>query len=290
MAEKVFLNDNLVDIDKACISVTDSGFLYGAGLFETMRSYNGVVFALAEHLDRLFISTDSLSINNPYDREYITEAIYKVLRANKLTDARLRLTLTNGPMAESEQHRKPTLLITTTKFRSYPPEYYKKGVMVVLCQFRQNPSGPTCGHKTTSYFPRIIALNLAHQKRAAEALWFTVDNRLAEGCISNVFLVKDSALYTPPIETPVLAGIARKTVCQIALKDSIELVEKDLTIDNVLAADEIFLTNVIMQVMPIIKVEKHMVGDGKAGQMTKKLQKDFDEFIKNECKTHCSSD
>jgi branched-chain amino acid aminotransferase len=290
MAEKVFLNDNLVDIDKACISVTDSGFLYGAGLFETMRSCNGVVFALAEHLDRLFISADSLSINSPYDREYVTEAIYKVLRANKLTDARLRLTLTNGPMAESEQQRKPTLLITATKFRSYPPEYYKKGVMVVLCRFRQNPDGLTCGHKTTSYFPRIIALNQAHQKRAAEALWFTVDNRLAEGCISNVFLVKDSTLYTPPIETPVLPGIARKTVCQITLKDSIELVEKDLTIDDVLAADEIFMTNVIMQVMPIIKVEKHTVGDGKVGQMTKKLQKDFEEFIKNECEAHCSSD
>ena len=284
MSEKVFLNDELVDIDKACISVTDSGFLYGAGLFETMRSYNGVVFALADHLDRLFFSAGSLSINNPYDREYISDAVNKVLRANKLTDARLRLTLTNGPMSESEQERKPTLLITATKFRSYPPEYYQKGVLVVLCPFRQSPNEPTSGRKTTSYFSRIIALNMAHQKRAAEALWFTVDNRLAEGCISNVFLVKDSALYTPPIETPVLAGIARKTVCQIALINSIKLIEKDLTIDDVLGADEIFLTNVIMQVMPIIKVEKHTVGRGKVGPIAKKLQKGFDELIKNECK------
>jgi branched-chain amino acid aminotransferase len=284
MTEKVFLNDELVDIDKACISVTDSGFLYGAGLFETMRSYNGVVFALADHLDRLFISAGSLSINNPYDRDYISEAIYKVLRANKLTDARLRLTLTNGPMSESEQKRKPTLLITATKFRSYPPEYYQKGVQVILCPFRQSPNEPTSGRKTTSYFSRIIALNIAHQKRAAEALWFTVDNRLAEGCVSNVFLVKDSALYTPPIETPVLSGIARKTVCQIALENSIKLIEKDLTIEDVLSADEIFLTNVIMQVMPIIKVEKHTVGHGKVGPIAKKLQKDFDELIKNECK------
>ncbi|MHC4436761.1 MAG: aminotransferase class IV [Planctomycetota bacterium] len=179
--EKVFLNDKLVDIDKACISVTDSGFLYGAGLFETMRSHNGVVFALKDHLDRLFVSADVLSINNPYDREYITEAITELLRANKLTDARLRLTLTNGPMAESEEQCKSTLLITAAKFRSYPPEYYKKGVLVVLCPFKQNPIDPTSGRKTTSYFSRIIALNLAHQKRAAEAIWFTVDNRLAEG-------------------------------------------------------------------------------------------------------------
>jgi branched-chain amino acid aminotransferase len=290
MPEQVFLNDKLVDVDKACISVTDSGFLYGAGLFETMRSHNGVVFALTDHLDRLFFSAGSLSINNPYDREYITDAIYKVLRANKLADARLRLTLTNGPMVEAEQQRKSTLLITATKFRPYPAEYYKKGVLVVLCPFRQNPNEPTCGHKTTSYFPRMIALNLAHQKRAAEALWFTADNRLAEGCISNVFLVKDSGLYTPPVETPVLAGVARKTVCQIALQNSIELVEKDLSIDDVLGADEIFLTNVIMQVMPIIKVEKHTVGDGKVGPIVKKLQRSFDELVKNECESHCGSD
>ncbi len=283
MTEKVFLNDKLVDIDKACISVTDSGFLYGAGLFETMRSHNGVVFALTDHLDRLFVSAGTLSISNPYDREYITEAINKVLIANTLTDARLRLTLTNGPMAESEQQRKSTLLITAAKLRSYPPEYYKKGVMVVLCPFRQNPINPTSGRKTTSYFSRMIALNMAHQKRAAEALWFTVDNRLAEGCISNVFLVKDSVLYTPPIKTPVLAGVARKTVCQLALQNSIKFTEKDLSIDDVLGADEIFLTNVIMQVMPINKVEKHMVGDGLVGPVTKKLHTFFDQLVKNEC-------
>lgn len=284
MAEKVFLNNKLVDIDKARISVTDSGFLYGAGLFETMRSYKGTVFSLKDHLDRLFFSSRSLSINNPYDRKYLTDTIYKVLQANKLTDARLRLTLTNGPMSLPDEQRAPTLLITATKLQPYPAEYYKKGVLVVLCPFRQNAGEPTCGHKTTSYFSRMIALNRAHQKRAAEALWFTTNNRLAEGCISNVFLVKDSVLYTPPIETPVLAGVARKTVCQIALTNSIKLVEKDLYIDDVLAADEIFLTNVIMQIMPVTAVEKHTVCDGKVGTMTKRLQKSFDEFIKKECR------
>ena len=289
MANKVFLNDKLVDIDKACISVTDSGFLYGMGLFETMRSCNGVVFSLKDHLDRLFFSAGSLSINNTYDRKYISDAIYKVLRANKLTDARLRLTLTGGPMSQSEQEPRATLLITATKLAPYPPEYYKNGVLVVLCPFKQNPAEPIYGHKTTNYLSRMIALNLAHQKRAAEALWFTVDNRLAEGCISNVFLVKDSVLYTPPIKTPVLAGVARKTVCQIALQNSIKLVEKDLYISDVLEADEVFLTNVIMQVMPISRVEKHTVGDGKAGPETRKLMVHFSRLIekqtsqKNKC-------
>ncbi len=283
MTEKVFLNDSLIDIDKACIPVTDSGFLYGAGVFETMRSYNGVVFALADHLDRLFFSASSLSINNPYDRKYLTNAIYEVLSANKLADARLRLTLTGGPMTESDQQRKPTLLITATKLQPYPPQYYKKGVMVVLCPFRQNPGEPTCGHKTTSYYARMLALKWAHQKGATEALWFTVDNRLAEGSISNVFLVKNSVLYTPPIRTPVLAGVARKTICQIAVDSSIELREKDLYIADCLEADEVFLTNVIMQVLPVNEIEKHTVGSGKVGPMTKKLHKSFNEIVKRQC-------
>jgi branched-chain amino acid aminotransferase len=281
--EKVFLNDKLVDIDKASISVADSGFLYGAGLFETMRSHKGVVFALKDHLDRLFASAEVLSINNPYDREYITNAITGLLSANELTDARLRLTLTNGPMTESEEQRKSTLLITAAELRSYPPEYYKKGVMVVLCPFKQNPIDPSSGRKTTSYFSRMIALNLAHQKRAAEAIWFTSDNRLAEGCISNVFLVKNSELFTPPINTPVLPGVARKTVCRLAQQNSIKLTEKDLTIDDLLGADEIFMTNVIMQVMPVTKVEKHTVGDGLVGPVSKKLHTLFDQLVKSDC-------
>ena len=266
------------------MSVSDSGFLYGAGLFETMRACNGVVFALEDHLDRLLFSAETLCIHVGYDRQYITEAIYKVLRANDLSDARMRLTVTGGPMCERDDQRKSTLLIAGTRFIPYPDEYYRKGVLVVLCPYRQNPNDPTCGHKVTSYLSRMTGLSFAHGKRAAEALWFTTDNRLAEACISNVFLVKDSVLYTPPISTPVLAGVARKSVCRIAVDNSIELIEKDLYIDDVLSADEIFLTNVIMQVMPVNSVEKHTVGDGKVGPTAKKLKNSFDEFVERQCR------
>ncbi len=282
--EKVFLNNKVVDADKAAVSISDSGLLYGAGLFETMRARSGRVFALKDHLDRLFSSAVALSINIGCDKEYVADAIDKVLRANNLKDARLRLTVTGGAMSQEAQERKSTLLITAAKLIAYPPEYYRKGVMVLLCPYRQNENDPTCGHKVTSYFPRMIGLKFAHEKGAAEALWFTTDNRLAEGCISNVFLVKGSVLYTPPVSTPVLAGVARKAVCRIAVDNSIELVEKDLYIDDVLKADEIFLTNVIMQVMPVNSVEKHTVGEGKVGPMAKKLKKSFDELVERECR------
>jgi branched-chain amino acid aminotransferase len=216
MSEKVFLNDKLLDVEQAHISATDSGLLYGAGLFETMRSHNGAVFRLQDHLDRLCRSATALSINHGFDKEYLTEAVQSVLRANELAEARLRLTLTNGPIAETIDEHDPTLLITATRLQHYPPEYYRSGVMVALCPYRQNPTDPIASHKTTNYYPRLLALTLARQKRAAEALWFTTDNRLAEGCVSNVFLVKDSVLFTPPIGTPVLPGIARRTICEIA--------------------------------------------------------------------------
>ncbi len=283
MNGRVFLNDGLVEAEKAGVSVADSGLLYGAGLFETMRSRNGVVFRIQDHLDRLFLSAATLSIAHSYDKPYIGRAVDSLLQANQLKDARLRLTLTGGPLTESEEQRKPTLLITATEFRPYPADYYKTGVLAVLCPFRQNSTDPTCGHKTTSYYPRLLALNLAHQRRAAEAIWFTTENRLAEGSVSNVFLVKNSILQTPSVETPVLPGIARKTVLELARRQSIEVVEKDLFITDLLEADEVFLTNVIMEVLPVINLEKHTLGDGQVGPVTQKLRDAFAQAVEQEC-------
>lgn len=289
MPEKLFLNDKLVDIEQAHLPVTDSGFLYGAGLFETMRSRNGVVFRLEDHLDRLCRSAAALTINHTFEKEFLAESVNSVLKANELTEARLRLTLTNGPIAETIEESEPTLLITATRLQHYPPEFYSSGVTVALCPYRQNPTDPLAGHKTTNYYLRLLALTLARQKRAAEALWFTTDSRLAEACVSNVFLVKDSVLFTPPLETPVLPGIARKTICEIAERQSIELVEKDLHISDVLEADEIFLTNVIMEVLPVVGVERHNVGDAQVGPLTTKLREEFLRRIETECQNGAGS-
>jgi branched-subunit amino acid aminotransferase/4-amino-4-deoxychorismate lyase len=281
--DKVFLNDGLVDADKAFVPANDGGFLYGAGLFETMRCNNGVVFCLEEHLERLFTSAETLSIFNSFDKKYISDAVYAVLQANGLTDARLRLTLTGGSVSAADEKRKSTLLIAATKLQGYPEQLYQKGILVVLCPYRQNPDEPTCGHKTTSNFSRMLALQDAHGKGAAETLWFTTGNLLAEGCISNVFLVKDSALCTPKLSTPVLPGIARKAVCELAGGNSIKLVEKDLGIDDLLGANEVFLTNVIMKVMSVAGIEKHTVGSGKVGPVTKKMLGLFDDYVKAKC-------
>jgi branched-subunit amino acid aminotransferase/4-amino-4-deoxychorismate lyase len=215
---------------------------------------------------------------------YLSDAIHQVLQANELEDARLRLTLSGGPMAAPEGRHQATLLITAAPWQPYPPQYYQTGVTVILCPYHQNTADPTCGHKTLSYFSRLLALGLAQRNEAAEALWFTTDNRLAEGCVSNVFLVKDATLYTPSLETPVLPGIARKTVCRIAEQESMELVEKDLYIADVLEADEVFLTNVVMEVLPVTHIEKHTVGDGKVGPIVNQLRERFVQTVEQQCR------
>jgi D-amino acid aminotransferase len=273
----------MFDADHAFVSARDSGFLYGAGLFETMRSSNGVVFAIDDHLDRLFNSAKVLGIPHKYERDDISDAIMQTITANELSDARIRLTLTGGPTGVSADKQKGTLVITATPFEPYPAEYYEKGALAVLCQFKQNTADPICGHKTCNYLSRLLALDGARQRGAVESLWFTTENQLAEGCISNVFIVKDSNVFTPPLSTPVLPGIARKYVLQVAAENAIEVTEKDLIINDLLAADEVFITNTLMQILPIAAVEAHVVGDGKVGAVTKKLTDVFTNHFNMVC-------
>jgi branched-chain amino acid aminotransferase len=295
--EKVFLNDKIVAADKAAVPVTDSSYLYGIGLFETMRAVSGRVFRLTDHLRRLNQSADALGISNHYTDDQFVDAVAQTLEANRLTEARLRLQISNGPIqlpknsppakgeypaqrgegVLSHQSLEPStnLLITAAQFTPYPAEYYEKGVRVTLTNYRQNAHDPFAGHKTTCYGPRLTALKDAHQKLATEALWFTTENLLAEGCVSNVFLVKEGQLYTPPVQTPVLPGIARRTVIELAEAADIPCHEQPLAIDDLLAADEVFLTNVIMEVLPVTAVEAHTVATGTPGTLTKQFIEKF---------------
>lgn len=276
--EKVYLNGKIVDAETAAIPVTDSSYLYGIGLFETMRAVGGRVFRLGEHLRRLNDSAAVLSIFNDYTDERIEQVIGELLEANGVTESRMRLELSNGPI-QPDGRAATNLLITAAPFTPYPADYYDKGVRVILTDYRQNGKDPFAGHKTTCYGPRLTALKDAHEKLAAEALWFTTENALAEGCISNVFLVRDGVLYTPPVNTPVLPGVARKTVLEIAEAENIPCFEQPLRIEDLLAAEEVFLTNVIMEMLPVVAIEAHTVGNGKPGAMAEKFGKLFKDRL-----------
>jgi len=284
MSRYVFLNDQLVDSDEAQVSIHDAGLLHGVGLFETMRSYDGRVFRLADHLDRLCGSAEALHIPVAQSPSELAAAVQVLLEANDLRNARLRLTVTRGSAHNVDADEPPpgTLIVTAAPMTPYPPELYRYGMTVVVSPYKQNPDDPIAGHKTTNYFSRLLALREAQERDAGEALWFTTTNRLAEGCISNIFLVHKGRLRTPSLDTPVLPGIVRKVVVELAREHDIECEQGRLVIRDLLDADEVFLTNSIMELMPVCGVEAHKVGDEQPGAMYRKLHDLYREAVDNE--------
>ena len=285
MTPYVYLNGEFVKEADARVSVYDGGWLHGAGLFETMRAENGRVFRLESHIDRLCSSASKLL--SPIDRETLPDArvLAELLDRNGLKVARVRLTASAGSvLTESpEGSPRPTVCATAAPLTGYPREAYERGVTVVVSKFRQSPYDPVAGHKTTAYLPRLIGLREAQQAGCVEAIWFTTSNQLAEGSISNVFVVREGVLKTPPVDTPVLPGIARSVVLGLAAQCEMENRQVSLTIDDLLDGDEVFLTNTIMQIMPVIRVEKHDIGEGKVGSITKRLGEQYRELVRKEC-------
>lgn len=284
MREWACINGQLMPAEQAEVSVFDSGFMQGIGLFETMRAYNGRVFRLAAHIERLRNSARALGWATPVDAEALADAVRSVVGATEQADVRVRLTVTTGSLrAEADDEPRLTVAATAAPGVKYPPELYQKGATVLVSDYRQNAQDPTTGHKTTSYFARLASLRLAHARGAAEALWFTHDNRLAEGAVSNVFLVRGRALWTPPLDTPVLPGITRAAVIEAAGLLRMEIHEQPLTIHDLLRADEAFLTNALMEILPITRVEREPIGTEKPGDVTRELNEAYGRLVEREC-------
>jgi branched-chain amino acid aminotransferase len=296
MSDFVHLNGQLLPYDDARIAPADAGLLHGAGLFETMRAKNGKIFRRHQHLQRLANSAHALNIPFALSETQLAEIAADLLEANGLADARLRLTITRGDLHEATP---VTLLLTAAEFLPYPPALYEKGMTVILSRHKQNPESPLTGHKTTSYFDRLLALREAQELKAGEALWFTPHtNLLAEASISNVFLVlEDGILATPPLplETPPLStqhsalstrlclpGTTRQLTLELASSAGILPHERPLTINDLLAAKEVFLTNAIMGLMPVTHIEKHTVADGAPGSLTQQLRTAYEQAIASE--------
>jgi branched-chain amino acid aminotransferase len=286
-----WINGQFVDESAASVSIRDTGLLHAAGVFTTMRSYAGKVFRLGEHLQRLRNSCEALFIPLQYKEEQLVEAVGELLSRNQLEDARLRLTVTRGaasadPLVGSSLQ--PTAFLTAAPLEPYPAEFYTKGLTVILLDEQKlNPYDLQAGHKTLNYFSRLAALREANRRGAGEALWFNVHNYLQSGSISNVFVVKNGALFTPPTKlelrdkdvaaataypkSAVLPGVTRGAILDIAKSQSIAVKLQSIDVSQLLDADEVFLTNSIMQVMPVCRIERKAIGDEKPGPVTNKL-------------------
>jgi branched-chain amino acid aminotransferase len=314
MSDYIHVNGQLLPYDSASVAPGDAGLLQGAGLFETMRARNRKVFRLRQHLERLTRSAGTLSIPMQLGESQLAEMVEDLLDANGLQDARLRLTITRGDLhaATPDDPTPPvTLILSAARFEPYPAALYDRGMTVVISPYKQNPENPLTGHKTTSYLDRLLALREAQRVAASptsisppagarlttgsgagEALWFTAGtNYLAEGSISNIFLVdKDGLLATPPLTIPgktnqrlCLPGITRQVVLELATAMQILPHERLLTIDDLLAAKEVFLTNAVMGLMPVTAIEKHTVASGKPGDLTNRLRAAYDTLLTTEC-------
>ncbi|MCG3177778.1 MAG: D-alanine aminotransferase [Phycisphaerae bacterium] len=282
---KVFLNDTILDADAARIDPGDTGLLHGMGLFETLRVYHRVPFRISKHLDRLFASAAALGLPIRHTREQIVAAASDLLDANDLDDARMRITATAGP-AVAEGDPQPTLLITVTGQVGYPAHLYEQGMAVAIAGPRVNPADPMAGHKTLAYWPRMTTLRQAHKAGFGEALWFTLDGHLSEGCISNVFIVTGGRLITPPASTPCLPGVTRGAVMEVAAADGIDVAEAPITHRELLDAEEVLLTASTMEVMPVVLVERKPIPAAAAkpvpGPMARTLHKGLRRLIEQE--------
>jgi branched-chain amino acid aminotransferase len=288
---QVWINGTFVDDAQASVSLRDTGLLHAAGVFTTMRSYGGKIFRLAQHLQRLRASCEALFIPLQDDDAALSTAAAELINRNNLTDARLRLTVTRGMSQHDPLHGarlEPTAFLTAAAVEPYPAEYYERGITVmVVDEQKLNPYDIQTGHKTLNYFSRLAALREANRRSAGEALWFNVHNYLQSGSISNVFLVKAGTLLTPPTaadlqdktvadavpypRSAVLPGVTRQAVLDAAAAASIRVTRAGITINDLLEADEVFLTNSIMNVMPVCRIERRAIGSDKPGPITRQL-------------------
>ena len=295
MPDFVFLNGKVVPASEARVSVFDAGFTHAAGLFETMRAYGGKVMRLDAHLQRLMHSASTLEIQMPAAMEAavpsatddLRQGIADVLAANELKDARLRLVMTPGDIprpGQNPEHRAPpTVLVTASPVQAYPDQLYARGMRVCISPYKQNRHDPLAGHKTLAYLPRLLAMKDAADRQCQEALWFTAENRLAEGSICNVFVVMGDKVLTPPVDTPVLPGVVRASILEVCRANGIQIEEAPIDINMLMEAHEVFLTGTVLEVMPATSIEKHMVGDGAVGEMSRRVGGLYRELVAREC-------
>jgi branched-chain amino acid aminotransferase len=276
----VYLNNKIVPLSDAKVSVFDHGFLYGDGIYETMRVYDGVVFMLDEHIERLYRSASLIGLAIPKKISDIKISIYETLKANSLTNAYVRLTISRGygPIGlDPDLCKEPTFVVITNEFKSYPKSYYEEGIKLTIASVRRNlreALNPQI--KSLNFLNNILAKIEAKQADAYEAIMLNAEGHLTEGTISNIFFVKNGILCTPSVECGILDGITRAMVIDLALKNGLEVKEGRFTPEELYTASEVFITNTTMEVMPARRVDKT---EFKVGEISKLLLKKYRQEV-----------
>jgi len=279
--EIVYLNGSLLPVSQARLSPSDYGFLYGYGLFETMRAYSGRIFRVEKHLARLSRSAKLLGIDLRSDIPDLEKALYNTLQANNLSNARIRLTLSGGegePVPDLLPQN-PTVIIVARRYTPYPPQVYQQGFKAIVSRIRRNTQSPASVIKSLNYLDNLLARRETKLAGADEAILLNERGFLAEGSMSNIFLVSDNTLLTPSEDSGILPGITRGVILELVPSMDMKTIERKIALKELLQADEAFFTNSLIEIMPLTQVNGQNIGSGRAGTVTQRLIAAYKELV-----------
>ena len=283
MAMKVFIDGSFHDEQDAKVSVFDHGLLYGDGVFEGIRAYNGRIFKLREHIDRLFYSAKAILLDLPMTHAELMKATVETCRANDLRDCYIRLVVTRGVGTlglNPNRCKRGSVIIIAGKIQVYPPEMYENGMAIVTVPTVRNlHSALNPAIKSLNYLNNILAKIEANNAGVEEAIMLNAEGFVAECTADNIFLVKGDQLLTPPLSAGALYGITRGTVVDLARTAGLTVSEPNLTRYDVFNADECFLTGTGAEVIPVIKVDGRIIGTGQPGPVAKNLIAKYREVV-----------
>lgn len=280
----VYVNGHFLPKDEAKISVFDHGFLYGDGIYETLRAYGGRIFLLNKHLTRLKLSAEAISLSLPLPLDKIGDSLREAITVNKLQDAYVRLHISRGPGdigLDPALCPAPTMIIITKPFHDYPRELYDNGVNVSIVQTRRNhPLALPPSIKSTNFLNNILAKIESIRTGAYEGILLNWKGYVAEGTISNIFAARKGTLLTPGLESGILEGVTRDLVLHLARTAGIKTRELLLRPKDLLHADECFITNSTIEVMPVTAIDGSVIGDGRPGALTRTLMQAYHHEVR----------
>ena len=281
---KIYIDGKFCSEASAKISVLDHGLLYGDGIFEGIRFYNGRVFRLEEHLARLWDSARSICLEIPMSMRDMTEAVLETIRQNRLRDGYIRLLVTRGVGnlgLNPTQCKYPSVIIIAATIALYHESFYRKGLTIITCATRRsNPAALNPAVKSLNYLNNVMARIEANLAGADEALMLNDAGNVAECTADNVFIIKRGQIFTPPITAGALRGITRGIVFEIAAELGIKISEIDITRNDVFVADECFLTGTAAEIVPVVKADGRSIGNGKPGPITTRTIARFREMTR----------
>lgn len=283
MTRWIYLNGEYVTKENAKISVFDHGFLYGDGIFEGIRVYNGTIFKLKEHIDRLYDSAKSILLDIGMTPEEMTERVVETVRRNELKDAYIRLVVSRGVGdlgLDPRKCSKPNVVIIVEQLALFPKEHYESGIRIITVPTRRNiPDALNPKIKSLNYLNNVLVKIYANQAGVSEALMLNAQGYVAEGSGDNIFIIKNGIIYTPPSYLGALEGITRNAIIEIAEKLGYVVKEQPFTVHDVYVADEVFLTGTAAEVIAVVNVDGRVIGEGVPGKITKELLAHFRELV-----------